>query len=426
MLVLVGLGLRSLLPSDAALAQRAGAELEAALGVPVSVGTLHWRLRPSVVVVLENVATQQTPPIVIKQLTANLNVPALWQGRLKLERVEVDGAVLPQLSLRGLHAPLLAPANPSNATKPVEFKTGHMQLDDLPLEQLVFRNVSWISRHGGQVVYDGEVQFDSGWRPRKVELQRLDFEPVTRLSLVRQAQSERWDLHSTVGGGSVNGELQLQTHANGELQLDGKLKLSGIEAVSALAAFNLSAIITGPISGDTTVSAQGANLAELVRSLRTSTSFAMGRSALLRFDLRQAIRGVGKTHTGETALDTVSGQLTTHNTADGMVLDFTQVKAASGILKASGKAHIAKQQIQGELTIDLVQGLVGIPLNLSGPLAHIKVSVPHNAVVGAVVGRAVLHGGAGTVMGARIGVALGRMLNDGPPVSFAPSQHHTP
>ena len=114
-LVLLAIGLASLVPSDEELARRAATELEAALGVPVSVGALHWRLRPSALVELENAATQQSQPIVIKRLTANLNVSALWQRRLKLDRVEVDGAVLPQLSLRGLHAPSGKSAGASRA-----------------------------------------------------------------------------------------------------------------------------------------------------------------------------------------------------------------------------------------------------------------------------------------------------------------------
>lgn len=407
-LVLGSIGLLSLLPSDEELARRAAAELEAALGVPVSVGALHWRLRPSVVVVLENVATQQGQPIVIHKLTAKLNVSALWQRRLRLDRAEVDGAVLPQLSLRGLHAP-----SPKSAD-PAERKAGTLQVDELPLEQLVFHDVTWISRHGTRVVYDGEAQFEPGWRPRRAALWRPDFEPATRLTLTRQGQDDRWDMRSTLGGGSANGELQLQSGANGQLQLSGKLQLKGIEAVSALAAFNRRAIISGKIAGESTLSAKGSSLAELTRSLHTSTSFVMGHSTLLRFDLNRAIRRAGQEHAGKTALDAVSGQLDTQNTPDGMVLDFTRVKASSGALKASGQARIANQQIEAELAVDLVEGLVGVPLKLSGPLAHVKVSVPAGAVAGAVVGTAVLPG-AGTAIGARIGAALGKIFKKGPP-----------
>ena len=139
----------------------------------------------------------------------------------------------------------------------------------------------------------------------------------------------------------------------------------------------------------------------------------MGRATLLNFDMDKAIRSAGKEHAGKTPLDSVTGQLDTQNTPDGMVLDFTRVKAASGALSASGKAHIANRQIEAELAVDLVEGLVGVPLKLSGPLAHVNVSVPPGAVAGAVVGTAVLPG-AGTAIGARIGAALGKIFNSGP------------
>lgn len=406
-LVLLGMGLASLVPSDEALARRASTELEAALGVPVSVGALHWRLRPSATVELENVATQQSQPIVIKKLTAHLNVSALWQRRLKLDRVEVDGAVLPQLSLRGLHAP---------SGERAGGQAGGLRMDEIPLEQLVFRDVSWISRHGNRVVYDGEAQFETGWRPRKAALRRPDFEPATDLTLTRQGQDDRWDTRINVGGGTANGELQLQTGANGELHLGGKLQPRGIEAVSALAAFNRRSVIAGKVSGETTVSANGAGMAELARSLHTATPFTMGRSTLLRFDLDKAIRSAGKEHGGKTPLESVTGQLDTQNTPDGMVLDFSRVKAASGALSASGKAHIANRQIEAELAVDLVEGLIGVPLTLSGPLAHVNVSVPPGAVAGAAVGTAVLPG-AGTAIGARIGAALGKIFSPAPSAS---------
>ena len=58
-LALLAVVLVSLIPSDEELASRAATELEAALGVPVSIGALHWQLLPSPRVVIENAATRQ-------------------------------------------------------------------------------------------------------------------------------------------------------------------------------------------------------------------------------------------------------------------------------------------------------------------------------------------------------------------------------
>lgn len=413
-LVMGGLALVSLLPSEEELARRAAVELEAALGVPVSVGSLHWRLRPSAVVELKNIATRQSPSIRINTLTAHLNMAALWQRRLKLDRVEVEGAVLPQLSLAALHGPAVGPAGPA---------PGRLQLDESPLDMLIFRDVTWVSRHGTPVVYDGEAVFDAGWRPRKVQLRRPGFQPATDLTLTRQGGQDRWDTRINAGGGTAHGELQLQTRANGQWQLTGKLQPRGIEAVSALAAFNRRSVIAGKVSGETTVSASGAGLAGLARALHTTTVFTMGRATLLRFDLEKAIRSAGRDHAGQTTLDSVTGQLDTQNTADGMVMNFSKVRAVSGAFSASGTARIANRQIEAELSVDLVEGLVGVPLRLSGPLAHVNVSVPPGAIAGAALGTAVLPG-AGTAIGARIGAALGKIFSG--PSAPSPSQARPP
>ena len=400
LLALLFIVLASLIPSDDELAQRVAAELEAALGVPVSVGALHWQLRPSPRVVIENVATRQSQPVKVKRLTVYLNTAALWQRRLKVERAELQGAVLPQLSLHDLGrlAPAAAPQKQRN-----------FSLGALPLAQIAFQDVVWISRRGIRIVYDGEAVFDVDWRPRTARLWRPGVVPAADMTLTRQGQDDRWDARVNVGGGTANGELQLQTWGESGLRVTGKLQPSNIEAASALEVFMRHAIVVGRVSGETTLSASGATLAELAQSLHTRTAFSMGRSTLLRFDLDKTIRSVGKDHAGKTPLDAITGQLDTQNTPQGMVVELTRLKTSSGALSASGHARIANERIEAEFAVDLVDGVVGVPLKVSGPLEQVQVSVPASALAGAVVGTAVLPG-VGTAIGARIGAALGNIF----------------
>lgn len=399
-LALLGLVLASFIPSSEELAQRASARLEAVLGVPVSVGAVQWRLFPSPRVVIEDVATRQAQPIVVNKLTFHPGMAALWQLRFKLDRAELEGAVLPQLSLAGLGAQPLPAAEgqpqPSGA-------------NDLPLARLDFQDVTWVSRHGNRVAFEGEVQFDAGWRPRTLQVRRPDFKPATDLTLTRQGQEDRWQTRIHLGGGTADGEVQLHTAGQGLTRLSGKLKPRDIEASSAMQAFNHRAVMAGRASGDTTLSASGATVAGLAQSLHTRTHFTMGRATLLRLDVNKAIRSAGKDHAGETPLNSVTGQFDTHNTPRGMVADFTQLKASSGALSVSGKARVVNWQIDGEFSVDLVDGLVGVPLKVSGPLEHVQVSVPAGAVAGAALGTAVLPG-IGTALGARIGAAIGRIF----------------
>jgi uncharacterized protein involved in outer membrane biogenesis len=411
-LLAVALLLR-LVPSDAELAQRIEAILTDASGVKVSVGAVRWQLRPLPVVVLENLATDQPHPVVLKKLSLYPNISALWQRRIRLDLMELEGAVLPQQSLRALGsmATLAQPVQAlATGAKPDE---AGWTLDELPVSRFVFRDVSWVSRSAMAVVYDGQADFDAGWRPRTAQLRRPDAKVATDLSLSRQGQQDRWSVLLNAGGGTANGDLQVQTLPNSRLRLAGKLQPKGIEVASAIAAFNRRPAIAGKATGTTSLSADGLNVVGLAQSLHTQTSFTVAPGTLLHFDLNKAVRSLGKAHDGQTRLDSVTGQLDTQNTADGMLINLTRIKATSGVLSASGKARLLNRQIDAEVAVDLVDGLVGVPLTITGTLDKVTVSAPAGTVAGAVVGTAVLPG-LGTAIGARLGAAVNRMFGPAP------------
>lgn len=395
---LAWVALVAFLPSDEDLAAHASAELESRLGVPVALGALHWQLWPVPAVVVEDAATDQPRAITVEKLTAYPNLGALFAKRLQFDRIELEGAVVPQLSLRALDA------RPSGLASDVAAT---------PLERFVFRNLTWISRHGVAVVYDGEIDFDANWRPRKAQVRRPGFQPATDLTLTRQGQEDRWSTRIHVGGGTAHGEIELQVRDSGRMQLEGRLQPAEIEVASAVTAFNRKPVIAGKASGSTHLSAAGSTVGELAQSLHTRTAFTMGRSTLLRFDLDKAIRSLGQEHAGETTLDSVTGQLDTQNTPQGMVTSYTNIKASSGALSAAGQARLANRRIEADFAVDLVDGVVGVPLTLSGPVEKVEVSVPRGAIAGAVVGTAVLPG-VGTAIGARLGATLGNIFSPDP------------
>lgn len=401
------------IPSDEELATRASEKLASALGAKVSIGALHWHLLPAYVTVNKLVIAQKQP-IILEQLTLYPNLAALWQRRIRFERVELQGAVVPQLSLRGL-----------GKNSAGDEAKGGFSLAELPLERFVFRDLSWISRRGIPVIYEGEIDFDAAWRPRAAALRRPGVKPATDLAIAREGQDDRWSVRINLGGGTLNGNLQLQTKADGRLHLAGQLQPRNIEVSQALAAFNRRPGLAGKASGSSTLFADGATAFELAQSLRTTTPFTMGRSTLLRFDLDRAIKTVGKDHAGQTALESITGRLDTQNTPDGMVTRFNDIAARSGALSASGKASLFNQQIDAEFAVDLVDGLVGVPLKLSGPVSKVRVSMPGGAVAGAVVGTAVLPG-IGTAIGARLGAAVGKLFGSGADKSASPVAGGTP
>lgn len=402
--VLLGLFGLSLIPKDEELARRTAAKLTEACGVPVSVGALHWRVLPVPSVVLQNVVTEQSRPIELKRVTLHFELGALLQRRVKLDRVLLEGATVPQLSLRALAK--TAGADPAPRAQ-------LLSVDELPLARFEFRDVTWLTRRGLALVYEGEIDFDASWRPRTGQLRRPGVVPAADLSITREGQEDRWATRIQLAGGTANGEVRLQTRANGRLHLDGTLKPEGIDAANAVIAFNRRAVLAGKASGVTTLSADGDTAGELVQSLHTQSLLRVNRARLLRFDVEKAVRSAGREHAGQTPLDSLTLQLDTQNTAQGIVLDFSNVKASSGALTATGKGRLANQTIEAEVAVDLVSGLVGVPLTISGPVSAVKVSVPAAAIAGAAVGTAVLPG-IGTAIGARVGAALGSIFGTKP------------
>jgi hypothetical protein len=146
----------------------------------------------------------------------------------------------------------------------------------------------------------------------------------------------------------------------------------------------------------------------------------MGKGTQLKIDVDKAIRSFGKERAGQTAMDAITGQLDTQNTVRGMVVNLSDIRATSGVFSASGKAKIAGRQVEGEFAVDLVDGIVGVPLLISGPLNKVVISVPRSAIAGAVLGTVVLPG-VGTAIGARVGAALGQIFSPGTSTSPAPT-----
>lgn len=390
------------IPNKQQLASDLELELESVLGVKTTVSALDWRLLPVPAIILTDVATEQAVPITIKSLTLYPKLSALYKRRLSFDLAELDGAVVPQLSLRMLQR--------SSTTGGA---LGELKLAAVPLERFTFRNVTWITRRGIPVIYDGAVDFDERWRPRTAQLRRPDYQPVTDASLSRVEQQDQWRLNINLGGGTLNGDVQLKTAPSGQLRLDGKFKPQKVEVASALAAFNRRPVLAGKVSGDTAISASGISFVDLVQSLQTQTRFVMAPASLLRFDMAKAVKSAGTDHAGQTALDSITGAMNTQNTPQGIVINFKDIKARSGVLSAAGDATLANRRIEAEFAVDLVDGIVGIPLAISGPTDNVQVSVPKGAVVGAVVGTALLPV-IGTAIGARIGAAVGKFFSAAP------------
>ena len=397
------------LPSDEEFAARLKVEAEKRLGVGVTIGSAHWSLFPQPVAVIRDLRTDQEEPVVIGRLVAQAGLRSLIRRDFVLSKLTIEDATLPRNSLMAFRGKPGAGAPDASARA--------------PLQRFHFRNVTWIPYSGVAVAYDGEIDFDNNWRPRHGELRRPGAPPPFTLTIEREADADRWGVAIDVGGGTANGNVELSSAADGLLQLRGQLAPRDIDVASALDTFNRRSPIGGKASGTTVLSAKGESVPDLARSLHTRSVLSIASAKMLRFDLDRAVSTLGKEHDGQTALQELTGQIDTQNTHEGMRITYTNVKARHDRYTARAEAVIYHRQVDATGTLDIVDGLVGVPFGLHGPTNKPKVSIPPGFFAGAVIGTAIVPV-IGTAIGARIGGAIGGIFKGKaaePPQSGGPA-----
>ena len=400
------------LPSDEELARRASDAASRAVGVPVVVGRLEWTLWPQPGLVLEDVRTEQPEPITARRVTAHARwAQLLGQRRVALTQLTLEDATVPQQSLTGLQ--LQPPQGDAQAAQPLQDLPLGLQLADVPVERAAWTDVRWVTRRGRSLAYHGDIDFAPQWRPQRGAIERADAQPLpVRLEIERKAADEdRWHARVTAGGRTEEGELRLQQ--KGDLyRVTGDVDFTGVDVAGLLAAFDRKSLVAGKARGHTDLVAEGTDLAKAARSLQTTTRFTVERARLLTFDLERAVKTAGQEHRGTTSLDSLTGTVQTQSDPQGIIVRYSHLKATSGALTATGEAVVQDRQVSGNVAVDLVDGVVGVPLQFSGPMSDPQLSLPPAAAAGAAVGTAIAPG-VGTVLGARIGETLRRVFGGG-------------
>jgi uncharacterized protein involved in outer membrane biogenesis len=414
--LLLGAGallLHLLLPDDAQFATELSERFERASGIGLRVGAAHWALRPAPVVVLEDLATAQPSPIQVRRIVLHPRLDALWTHRLAIASLEVEGAVLPSTSVHAFRGRWAVQDDPAHALP------GAWALAAIPVERVELRELTWIDRQGIALAYDANGVFDAGWRPREAVVWRPEIAPPARIRIVREPGQDRWRVTTEVGGGSWNGEAELGAGAAGRLRLTAALAPQDVDVASLLRSFGRHAPLEGRLAGQTSLDAEGSDFAELLRSLHTRTRFTVAPATLTGVDLARAVRSAGISRGGQTPLDSLTGTVDTRFTDRGVELRYSGLKARSGVLTASGSATVLDRRLQGEAAVDIVDGVVGMPLKLGGTLDAPELSLTGGALTGAAVGTAVLPG-VGTALGARIGQQVEQMFGSGSHPQKAP------
>ncbi|MBA2960585.1 MULTISPECIES: AsmA family protein [Ramlibacter] len=326
-----------------------------ALGVPVQLGRIELTLWPKPGVALRDVHIATRPALTLEQLDARPMWLSLLVGRPVLDALVLRNAVLPQGGLLALVANLQKGAAKSPSATP----------PPLP-RRILLEKVSWIDTAGQKLTVDAEVAFEHGPLP---ELARFDVVAgrYAGAKAVLERQAEAWQLRAEIGGGTITGPLRLQPQKGGGWRLSGDIVTDKVE-VSALTA--PSRTMTGRVEARTSLQADFREASELADMLRSQTRFTVRHAVLHGIDLAQAVRTLGISRGGQTALDTLTGSVVTQ----GKVVHLNNLVASSGLLSATGNVTLAADRtLDGKVTAAL-GGALGVPLKVAGTLDAPSVS----------------------------------------------------
>jgi len=402
------------LPTDDEVAAKIAEGFEKRFGVALKVGGAHWSLLPVPVLVLSDIATDQPRPITLRRATLRLQLAPLLQRVIAVDEIEIESLVLPRASVRAFRG---KGPKPQEGSGNVVALPAPWTLAPVPVELLRWRDVVWIDRRDISLAYDGDVRFDPGWRPRQARLERASVTPPVRLRLDRQAGQDRWRTRIDAGGGTWNGVSRLETLPDGKLQFSAELEPRQIDIESLVQAFDRRTSVAGKFSGNTTLVAEAGSseeLGALIRSLHTRTTFSVQPATLTKLDVAKAVATAGISRGGTTQLDELTGTVDTQGTEDGVVIQYTNLKARSGVLTASGNLKLFNRKLDGEIAVDLVDGVIGVPLKISGTASDPELSLTGAALTGAAIGSVVLPG-VGTAIGARVGQQVEKMFGGSKP-----------
>ena len=449
LLLLAVLGLHRWINTDD-FRQRIEHDASVALGVPVAVGSIQVAIWPLPAVALGNLTLQSKPPVTLEGLEVRPYWRALLQGQLVVGTLIVRKAVLPQ---QGIDAVLLAmqkkeqaasatvtstianaaagTAHPSQAPKTgpapaaISVANAAVTSDGQPAtdaaqylpRRIVFDDVTWVSNAGTSTAIEGETRLGPDTLPDSTLLKiirgnlqglRAELKREPRLA-GNTTQAGQWALQVLVGGGKIDGTLGLQrgaaTGGASGLAVQGKLETRGVE-VSALTAPNKP--LTGLIDATTTLQSRAATTAALIDALQTQTTFTVRDATLNGIDLATAIQTAGTDRSGQTKLQTLTGQVS----SQGRALQLSSLVASSGVLSATGNVTVSPLKVlTGNLSVNLANdsklgsalgGGLSVPLVVGGTVEKPDVSVTRAGLLGAA-----LTTGAGARLGDKLAEKLG-------------------
>jgi hypothetical protein len=382
---------------------RVAGEISTALGVPVELGGLNVDVFPLPGVSVDQVQVKSKPPLTFERIEARPVWAALMNRKLEIATLYVRQAVVPQDAVAAVAA-AFRKAHPDDAKK--KDKAAQEPASVTLPDRIVLEKVTWVDTHGTRNVVDATARMDPDGLPQHVEFAVVDGRwQGVQAKLERGAK--QWLLDAKVGGGTIKGRFVPGKTAKGDPLLTGELDTANVEVSYFTAP---SKTLTGRLEAHTELQANLRDLAVVAEVLQTQTKFTIANAVVHGIDLAQAVKTVGINRGGETHLDTLAGQLTTH----GRAAELRNLVASSGALSATGNVNMAADKnLSGSVNVNLAEKVagtaLGVPLVVGGTLDSPSVTLSRSALAGAAIGTLIAPG-VGTAGGAKVGDKLGDTL----------------
>ena len=328
---------------------------------PVHIGHLSGRILPTPRLLLSEVYIGETKQIQSRQVQVDFSFSALSGAtrsinRLVLDGVQVDGAALPQVAswLQQVAADRQFPV------AHIVLSQGQLDADGLQFSEL-----------GGELSFDPSGKFTLGnlsANGSKIKLEmRAEGEQKLQLDISLRDSAlplfPNWvfselkatgelsrdelrltDLDGRILGGALTGEARINWRS-------GWRVLGAIEA-KVIPLQGISQLMSGDMDGTAHFQMQAGKLSGLNNAAVFNGLFSVRKGIISGMDMVEAARLRSRENLpgGRTHFDELSGEL---NYGNG-IYRFTQLKINDSVLRASGTLTVAKQQLSGSISADLV------------------------------------------------------------------------
>jgi hypothetical protein len=398
------------------------ARLSERLGVKVTVAKLSLDVWPLPAVAVSDVVVAMQPPLTAQRIELR---PA-WRKliglggvarELEISLLSLQGLSLPQKGLDQL-TQSLSKAEQSEQKKRRGTAQNALKTDE-KLDEKTHGEAAFVV---GLLAIPQRTQLDGVvWQSTAGE--SLSLSGNVLLSDAR----DQMQLDLQLAGGKLTGQLRLPAPAkNQPWQLRGELKVQGLDLAALPGARQRMA---GRLEATMTLDASASQISGLGAALQTRTPFNVNGAVIKGIDLAKAVRTLGLSRGGETALQLLSGNLTTRGSGAPMQLTLSDLQAKSSILQARGAVNVgaasspgAPRALSGKVDVDLTAGdgkvgqavgqLVGIPLEISGTTAAPQVQPTKGAMIGGAIGSVmapIIGTGAGAKLGDKAATKLGSL-----------------